>query len=83
MSKNKLDELYNKIEELEKKKVAYLEIDNNSYANRIQKQIDKLETEIELFNLNKIKKELYIYKKVVNKYPGVLCEVKRELLEQC
>lgn len=81
MSKNKLNELYTKIEELEKKKIAYLEVDNNSYANRIQKQIDKIELEIELLGLDKLKKELSIYKRVVRNYPGILCEINSELSE--
>ena len=55
MQEKTIDELYNKISELEQKKIAYLEVDNNSYANRIQKQINKIETEIELLNLNEIK----------------------------
>lgn len=82
MQEKTIDELYNKISELEQKKIAYLEVDNNSYANRIQKQINKIETEIELLNLNEIKKELSIYKKVVEKYPGIQCEVQKALSDQ-
>ena len=81
MVKSKLGELYNKIEELEKKKIAYLEINKKADVRRIQKQIERLEIEIELCSLNKIKKELNVYKKVVRNYPGVLCEVNRELLK--
>ena len=82
MDKSKLDLLHNKIDELEKKKIAYIEIDNNSYAKRIQRQIDKVQLEIRLFNLDKIEKELRVYKKIVSNYPELLCEIKKQLLEQ-
>ena len=75
----KLTPLEEKIYELEKKKIAYLEVDDKAGARRIQKQIDKIELEQELSNLTKIKNELNVYKKVVQNYPSVLCEIKREL----
>lgn len=82
MRQIKSDEFYTKIDELEKKKMAYLEVDDRAGARRIQKQIDKVELEIRLFNLYKIEKELQVYKKIVSNYPELLCEIKKQLLEQ-
>ena len=76
------DPLYDKIEELEKKRIAYLEVDDKAGARRIQKQIERIELQRELQDLNKIKKELNVYKEIVRKYPGVLCEVRSKLIEQ-
>lgn len=77
--KNKKLDLYNKLEELEKKKIAYLEVNQKSSVSRIQKQIDNIELQIELYELNKIKRELSVYKKVITNYPELLNRVKREL----
>lgn len=79
MKKSKVDELYDKIEELEKKRMTYLEIDRNSDANRINRQIKKVELEIRVEKLKEIESELKVYKKVAFKYPSMLAEVKREL----
>lgn len=79
MKNSKVNELYNKIEELEKKRMAYLEIDRNSDANRINRQIKKVELEIRVENLKEIESELKVYKRVALKYPSMLAEVKREL----
>lgn len=76
------DELYEKIEKLHKKRIGYLEVDDNANARRIAKQIQNLETQIELLRFNELKFELSIYKKVVGRYPGISSEVKRLLLEQ-
>ena len=76
------DELYEKIEKLHKKRIGYLEVDDNANARRIAKQIQNLETQIELLRFNELKFELSIYKKVVGRYPGISLEVKRLLLEQ-
>ena len=78
----KLTPLEGKINELEKKKIAYLEIDDKAGARRIQKQIDQIELEKELLNLDKIKKELRIYKEVVRDYPSVLLEINKKLAEE-
>lgn len=75
------DSLYEQIEELEKKKIAYLEVDDKAGARRIRKQIEKLELQRELQDLNKLKNELSIYKKIVRKYPGISCEIKSKLSE--
>lgn len=77
----KTDSLYDQIEELEKKRIAYLEVDDKAGARRIRKQIEKLELQRELQDLNKLKKELSIYKRIVRKYPGISCEIKSELSE--
>lgn len=77
----KLTPLEEKIYELEKKKIAYLEVDDKAGARRIQKQIDKIELEEELLNLDKIKNELKIYKEVVRNYPSVSLEIDRKLKE--
>lgn len=79
MKNSKVDELYEKIEELKKKRIAYLEIDRNSDANRIKRQIEKVELEIRVEKLEEIERELKVYKKVALKYPSMLSEVKREL----
>jgi len=78
----KLTPLEEKIYELERKKMAYLEVDDKAGARRIQKQIDKIELEKEVLNLNKIKKELKIYKDVVRNYPSVSLEIDRKLAEE-
>ena len=56
MKNKKLDELYEKIEQLEKNRIAYLEVDKNADARRVQRQIEKVELEIRLFNLEKTEK---------------------------
>lgn len=71
MQNKKIDELYDKLEMLESKKVAYLEVDDKASARRIAKQIEQVELQIEISNYNKIKQELSIYKKVVSNYPGL------------
>ena len=65
------DELYEKIEKLDKKRIGYLEVDDNANARRIAKQIQNLETQIELLRFNELKFELSIYKKVVGRYQGM------------
>lgn len=77
----KLTPLEEKIYELERKKIGYLEADDKAGARRIQKQIDKIELEIELLDLGKIKKELKIYKEVVRNYPSVSLEISKKLAE--
>lgn len=81
MKKSNIDDIYDKIAELEKEKMAYLEANQKASANKIAKQIENLELELEFINLKSIKEELNIYKKVVLKYPSILCEVKRELTQ--
>lgn len=76
----KENSIRDKIEELEKDRMGYLEADDKVGARRKQKQIEKLELELELFELAKIKNELKVYKKVVSKYPSVKMQIK-ELLE--
>lgn len=46
------DELYDKIEKLERKKMDYLEADNKAGARRIEKQIENIEIQIEMLKFN-------------------------------
>ena len=71
MNKEKLDLLEKQIEDLEKQKMEYLEVDMNAAANRIDKKIQSLIKEQELLMYETLKKELDIYKEVVNKYPSI------------
>lgn len=71
MNKEKIDLLEKQIEDIEKQKVEYLEADMNAAANRIDKKIQSLMKEQELLKYDILKKELDIYKEVVNKYPSV------------
>lgn len=82
MQNKKIDELYDKLEMLESKKMAYLEVDDKAGARRIAKQIEQVELQIEISNYNKIKQELAIYKKAVSNYPGLQLEIKNKLKEQ-
>lgn len=79
MQNKNIDKLYEKLEMLENKRIAYLEIDRNSDANRIKRQIEKIELEIRVEKLEQIEKELKVYRRVVLNYPSLLVEVKREL----
>lgn len=79
MQNNKKEELYEKLEMLESKKMAYLEVNDKAGARRIARQI---ELQIDIYNYKKIKQELDIYKKVVRNYPGLQLEIKNKLLEQ-
>lgn len=82
MQNKKIDELYDKIEMLERKKMEYLEVDDKAGARRISKQIEQTELQITVSDYNKIKQELKIYKKAVSNYPGLQLEIKNKLIEQ-
>lgn len=82
MRDKKIDELYDKIEMLESKKMAYLEVDNKAGARRIAKQIEQIELQINISNYNKIKQELEIYKMVLSDYPSLQLEIKNKLIEE-
>ncbi len=82
MQNKKMDELYDKLEILENKKMAYLEVDDKAGARRIAKQIEQIELQINISNYNKIKQELAIYKKAVSNYPSLQLEIKNKLIEQ-
>lgn len=60
MQNKNIDKLYEKLEMLENKRIAYLEIDRNSDANRIKRQIEKIELEIRVEKLEQIEKELKV-----------------------
>ena len=82
MQNNKKYELYEKLETLESKKMAYLEVNDKAGARRMARQIEQIELQIDISNYNKIKQELEIYKKVVRNYPGLQLEIKNKLTEQ-
>lgn len=82
MEENSIEEKRNKIENLERERIAYLEVDDKAGARRKQKQIEKLELELELFEIQKVKEELKAYKKVVREYPEIQRRVKALLSEE-
>ena len=55
MQNNKKDELYEKLEMLESKKMAYLEVNDKAGARRIARQIEQIELQIDIYNYKKIK----------------------------
>ena len=61
------DDIYEEIEKLEKERLDYLEVDDNKTAGRIQSKINKLRNEKELRDYNKIKRELELALKFINK----------------
>ena len=61
------DDIYEEIEKLEKERMDYLEVDDNKTAGRIQSKINKLRNEKELRDYNKIKRELELALKFINK----------------
>lgn len=79
---SKVDELYEEIEKLEKERMDYLEADDKAGARRIQKKIEKTELQMELLNLERIKKELKAYKEVCRQYPEIQTIVINKLKEQ-
>ena len=82
MKENNIEEKRNKIENLERERIAYLEVDDKAGARRKQKQIRELEFEIESFEIQKVKEELKAYKKVVREYPEIQRRVKALLSEE-
>ena len=60
-------DLDDEIERLEKEQIAYLEVDDNRTAGRIEAKINKLRNEKELRDYKKIKKELDLALKFINK----------------
>lgn len=82
MADKKLDFLYEKLEELEKTRMNYLEADKNESARRIKRKIDNVEQEIRLYQLDKIEKELSVYRKIVSNYPSLHNQIKKELIEK-
>ena len=50
MQNNKKDELYEKLEMLESKKMAYLEVNDKAGARRIARQIEQIELQIDIYN---------------------------------
>lgn len=60
------DDIYEEIERLEKERIAYLEVDDNRTAGRIEAKINKLRNEKELRDYKKIKRELEFALKFIN-----------------
>ena len=81
MDKKRFNELYEKIEKLERTRMGYLEIDDKAGARRIEKQIENLEQEIEFSKFEKVKQELEVYKSIVKKFPEIHNQIKDKLLE--
>jgi len=81
LSKEEIEKIKEQIEQLEKDKIGYLEIDDKAGARRKAKRIEELEMQLELDELDKIKQELQIHKEVIRNYPSVQNEIKRRLLE--
>lgn len=73
------EELYKQIENLEREKMEYLEVNDNAGAKRKEKKIEQIKLQIELLNLNKIKNELKAYKEVCRDYPDITARVKNKL----
>lgn len=82
MKESSIEEKRNKIEKLERERIAYLEVDDKNGARREEKQIRELEFEIELCEIQKVKNELKAYKKVVREYPEIQRRVKALLSEE-
>jgi len=72
------ENLPEKIEKLEKQRIAYLEADQNAYANKIGRQIRTLQEKIEILELRRLKYELKLYKKVFRKYIFLQTELEKE-----
>lgn len=70
------EEIENKIQQLERDKTGYLEINDKAGVRRKEKQIEELERQLKLFDIEKIKKELEIYKEVVKDYPEITNRIK-------
>ena len=66
----------------DKERMDYLEADDKAGARRIQKKIEKTELQMELLNLERIKKELKAYKEVCRQYPEIQTIVINKLKEQ-
>ncbi len=77
----KIEEIEEEIDDLEKERIAYLEVNDKAGANRKAKKIENLEMQLEIFNLKKIKQELKIYKDVISNYPAIKNEIQRRLIE--
>lgn len=59
------NEILDKIEQLEKDKMGYLEVNDKAGARRREKQIRDLENQLELLELKDIKEDLKLYKKFI------------------
>lgn len=73
------EQILEEINKLEREKMEYLEVDNNSAARRKDKKIIELENELELSKLKEIKEDLELYKKFVSR-KGLNSEFQRFMI---
>lgn len=64
MDKEKIED---KIQQLEKDRIGYLEVDDKAGARRKEKQISELQDKLEIIKLKEIKEDLELYKKFIRK----------------
>lgn len=76
-----LEKIQDKISELEKERIGYLEADDNVSANRIQRKIINLTEKLDLYELNNLKTKLKIYKSVIKDYPYIKLQISEKLKE--
>ena len=60
-------EIEDKIQQLERDRIGYLEADDKAGARRKEKQISELQDKLEIINLKEIKEDLELYKKFIKK----------------
>lgn len=68
-----MDEILDRIKQLEKEKMEYLEVNDKRTANRKQKEIDRLQNEIELKEARKMAEQVKSLKKFIA-YKGLNLE---------
>lgn len=68
-----MDEILDRIKQLEKEKMEYLEVNDKRTANRKQKEIDRLQSEIELKEARKMAEQVKSLKKFIA-YKGLNLE---------
>ena len=61
------EEIEDKIQQLEKDRIGYLEANNKAGVRRKEKQISELQDKLEIMNLKEIKENLELYKKFIRK----------------
>lgn len=81
------EELERKMYKLEREKMEYLEVNDKRNANRKSKEIEKIQTQIELLETRKMTKEIkllkkFIYLKGLNyEYKNFVDRFEKEMLE--
>ena len=61
------EEIEDKIQQLERDRIGYLEANNKAGARRKEKQISELQDKLAIMNLKEIKEDLELYKKFIKK----------------